>query len=315
MNERMKALIRNLLSMLMIALGVIFVLATAGAGGQRTKVWEDLGLALSIAGVVSFFQEAILSRFSKEDGLKLELERVRKSFSEDIQKIANSLNGPRIEMLAEQRNGYAGYHRWVLERAPQQLFFAGHSVLHHIQADFKALKLKDVEDAIAEKMSSGSKARFLFLDPTWDLFKRVAESENQTVSKMARDLRVSLEICKRLSDKLKAKDIQGEIEVKVCRELVQYAFQHTICSANHFEEMLVGFYFAGILGTQSPLLTVENRSMRDIFSKHFVNIFDRASSRQVLYYSRDGVGIFNEVLYSECLARIAELENHSRHGE
>lgn len=314
MNEKMKAVIRNLLSLLMIALGVIVVLGTA-TSGPHAKLWEDLGLAVAIAGIVSFFQEAILSRFSKEESLRTDIDHVRKSLTGEIQKLGGSLSGPRIEMLAEQRHGYAGYHRWVLEREPQQLFFAGHSVLHRIQADFRVLRLKDVEDALAEKIAGGSKARVVFLDPTWDFFRKIAESENQGISKMAKDIHVSLEICRRLSEKLKTREIQGEIEIKVCRELVQYAYQHTICSASHSEEMLVGLYFAGVLGTQSPLLTVENRTMRDIFSRHFVTIFDRPTSRQLLYYSSAGVAFFNDVLHNECLARIAELQNHGARGE
>lgn len=309
MNDRARTLIRILLSLLMTAAGVITALMAQGSTGPNAKLSQDLGLALIIAGVVAFFQEAFVAPLRQQEAderLKdvvkaneSQLGELSKSIKGSLTRVFDILAGPGIQMVSKQRRGYSGYHRWMLETAPQEMFFAGHSVLHRIQADFGALKLKDVDEALFQKLAEGGKVKILFLDPTWDFLENIARSEDQTAVKMAQDLLTTLQVCENLSRRLGGVDLPGELDIRTCGELVQYAFHHVACP-NKSEEMLIGFYFAGMVGTQSPLLSVENRDMREFFSKHFFTIFDRSSSKRLLSYSR-GAGVdFNENYCLEC---------------
>jgi hypothetical protein len=76
----------------------------------------------------------------------------------------------------------------VLEQRPQDLFFAGRSVLHRIDADIRARTGATAVDVILRRLKERSRVYILFLDPRIDIIARLADEEGQTLSAMLGDL-------------------------------------------------------------------------------------------------------------------------------
>lgn len=281
-----KALIKALVAALMLVVGALAAVVFEGNSTSLGILARSLGLSFIVAGTVSLFHEVFL--------LRVEEVEMQEGFDRILELIAK----PGIRMITQQRQGYPGYYQWILEKEPQELFFAGHSVLHRVQADFTDRGLIPVEQALKQQLLGSSKIRILFLDPTWDFIDNVARAEKQPPSTLRRHLAITLGICQKLWKSIENERLTGEIEIRTCTELVQYAFHHVICREKGESEMLVGFYFAGRLGTKSPLLLIKDEQIQEFFATHFRVVFDRAKT--LLICSRDGTKEFDHAYYRNC---------------
>lgn len=290
-SDRWRARLRISFSFIMLLAGLVLALLCAKTTTEVGLLGQALGLAFIVSGVVSAFQELVVAPLRAQDT------------DEWFSKIFGRLAGPGILMVAAERKGYPGYHKWILETGRQELFFAGHSVLHRMQADFEERRLRNIEEALWQKVREGSRVRIAFLDPTWEMIPQIALWEGQAVEKMLRDLAVSLGICLRLWKRHPTEKLPGTLEVRMHSELVQYAFHSSRCSGSSAMEMLVGFYFAGRLGTKSPLFCIEDSGTQEAFEAHFVTVFDRAKS--LLRYDAGGVQEFDFEHYCHCRQALA----------
>lgn len=286
MKEKYKHALRISLSVILILLGVVIAFLAYGATTPVGIIGGSIGISLTVTGFVSAFQETVLNPLRRDE------------IQEGFDKIKDLIIGPGIRVVTPERRGYPGYHRWLLETASQNIFFAGHSVLHRVEADFESLGLLSVENALKQKISEGSKIRILFLDPTWDFIERIAKSQEQDPKELLKDLATTIGITKKLWGLLENENLPGFIEIRTCRELTHYAFHFVDCRERNETNLLIGFYFAGRLGTISPLFVVEHAVAREFFHAHFTTVFER--STRLLRYSREGIKNFNLSYYREC---------------
>ncbi len=332
MTNKNKSTTRYLIASLTSAVGVIIALLSIFFAGPVSNLIQSLGLALVVTGSVTAYQEALFARMRKEelkanidkvlevtkegfDGAKEELktstDRVLQATKEGFAREFEILKGPGIYMLSSERRRNSRYHRWLLEKSPQKIFFAGHSILHRVEADFKSLGIT-AQEALKQKVAEGSTIRILFLDPTWSFLNQIAKDEGQQPTSLRTDLATTVGICKNLWDSLEEKNLAGNIEIRTCTELIQYAFHHVTCHETNEEDMLVGFYFAGKLGMNTPLFVVKNEQVKDVFEVHFHTVFGRAE--RLLTYSHDGDRYFNEAYYQKCLEAITRHFDHKARG-
>ncbi|MGD2114004.1 MAG: hypothetical protein PVG07_03060 [Acidobacteriota bacterium] len=286
MNSDPKILLRILFGVILLLVGAVLSLVAADSASPMGTFGQSVGLALLVTGCISVFQESVLVRLKRDE--------VQEAFN----RLFDLLAKPGIRMVARERQGDSRYHKWLLEKDPQTMFFAGHSVLHRVERDFKDLRLLSVEEALRQKVAEGSTVRVLFLDPTWDLIDRIAMGQDQDPKDLRADLATTLGVCRRLWDLLENEELPGTIEIKTCRELQQYAFHYVICSSKRKVEMLAGFYFAGRVGMRSPLFSAEDESIQELFVEHFNTIFEHAKT--VLEYSRGSRRDFNFSYYRSC---------------
>lgn len=283
LQARRNSSLRITLSCVMLLMGALAVVLTEGGEGRFNILFQKVGLALIVAGVVSVFTEVVLERYKSDPAA-----RVKKALEE--------IHQTGMKMLCFPRKGYWRYHTWVLINDPQELFFAVRSVLHRIQEDFKNRRLPNVEDILIRKVEEGSKIKVLFCNPTWELIPQLAKSEGQPELTLFTDLATSLGIVSRLWEKLKSKSFPGEIEIRLYNELIQYAYHFTKSAPMSGGEVLIGFYFAQKLGCKSPLFEVEDEAIRSEFNDHFVTVFARAT--KLMEYPAFGNGKnFNQKLF------------------
>lgn len=292
MNDRSKMILRVLFGVVMLFVGATIALLVNNVSNPIGVLSRNLGLALIVTGTVTIFQEAILS--------PLRTDEIKDGFDRVFEILAK----PGIRVIAPQRQGYSGYHKWLLDKSHQDLFFAGHSVLHRVDADFSSLGLLSVEKAMKQKVAESSSIRILFLDPTWDSLSLVANAEKQDTNDLRAALATTLGICKKLWTAIENERLPGQIEIHTCREFTHYAFHNVVNKENNEAEMLLGFYFASIIGTRSPLFLVENEQIKEYFEAHFNTVFLRG--QKLLLYSRDGVKEFNHRYYNECRNVLSE---------
>ena len=292
---------RIIYSLLVLFIGTTMALALNNSTSLIGILGQSVGLAFIVTGCISVFREGIIFPSESDETKKL-YDDIKNKMEKGFGDICDRLSRQGIYLLSEKRYGHPRYHRWLLETKPQHIFFAGHSVLHRVQKDFEDRQLKSVEENIEQKLSEGSHIRILFLDPTWELLNDVAKGEGQAINDFRLDLKTTLGVCQKIWKRIEGKKLAGDIEIRTCRETVQYAYHYTFCPDRDEKEMLAGFYYAGRLGTLSPLLLVEGKDIQNFFEEHFKNVFDREESIHLLTYLRRGEeSNFNLPYYQRCI--------------
>jgi hypothetical protein len=261
--DKRNRLLRIAFSSVMFLGGALIAVLTEGRAEQLSILAQKCGLAFIIVGIVSLFTEFVLEYLKPEPThVTLDL-----------------LSRPRetgMRMIYSPRKGFWRYHTWLLVNEPQDLFFAGRSVLHRVQEDFRIRRLGPVEDAFLRKLEEGSKIKILFCNPTWDLIPVLAAAEGQRDKALYADLATTLGIVWRLWKKLESQSLPGELDIRMYEEQVQYAYHRTKNLTTGDKEMLLGFYFVQKLGCRSPLFEVDNELIQAEFEDHFVSVFARA---------------------------------------
>jgi hypothetical protein len=279
--RRQNLKLRISMAFILLVLGALFVSFTSADNiSGKWFVLQQFGIAIMVAGAVSLLTEIMIE--------------IRPPFGPS----PDYLHASGIQMLANKRQGDDRYHTWVITRAPQDLFFAGRSVLHRIQIDFKDRHLTPVEDILVRKISEGSTIKILFCNPLWNFIPDIAAAEGQTLAKIFDDFSKTIEIVKRISDKLLGTPVKysGEIDIRIYEELFQYAYHRTENYETTEKKMYLGLYFARRQGCHSPLFEVFDSSIQTVFEHHFDDIF--AKSTQLLFYPKHGLGAsFNDNYY------------------
>ena len=271
-------LIRLLFSILLIFLGLSLSLLSFLYGWER--LISDIGLAIMIAGVASTFHEAVIRRLEGDEAAAMVAARVQESLREA------PLSASGIRLVSPIRKGYVGYYHWAIDNQVQDLFFAGRSVLHRIDADFRSPSraLGTAEERLAKRLSEGCSVRILFLDPRSDLIRRLANEEGQTTKQLLGDIAASLGICRRLYEEIQQLNLpyRTKLSVNVFDEIPYFAYHKVE------EQVVVGFYFSSNVGHQSAAFEVVDPQTKEFFGQHFNSIMARAHSTYIVRTNYNG---------------------------
>lgn len=209
-----------------------------------------------------------------------------------------------IRLLHDVRRNFSGYYGWVNEQKPEDLFFAGRSVLHRIDADIRARTGGSAEDILFRRLKEGSKITILFLDPRMDILERLAKEEGQTTENMLRDIATSIGICRRLNDLLQAnfQSLQSgaELSIRVYDRVPYFAYHKQDNGAT------VGFYFLSSKGSTSAAYELVDEVTKKVFDSHFTQIYSEAVDTYVVEFDgARGRPSFNTALFNELHAHLA----------
>jgi len=251
-------------ALFLIPCGAVLVLI-AGAGKAGGLV-NGLGLSLIVAGIVAAFRELVIVKLEAGETADHVATRLHDKL------FKNEQSG--IRPISSVRRGYDGYYRWAISTQRCELFFAGRSVLHRVQADLNDRRLHSVEEVLLGKLQQSSAIRILFLDPTSDLIPRLSREEGQSKQEMLEDLATSLGICRRLHKLITQSPMlppTAELHIRVYDEVPHFAYHR------QDDDVVVGFYFLSSLGSASAAFQVIDADTQRFFGDHFAAIFDRAS--------------------------------------
>lgn len=293
-------LIKVLFSLLLIPLGAVLVLLVEPSPSSDTLSTQDallskLGLALMVAGLVSSFHEGILK--SKRFGRAEAEESIAETVIEKLRLNPPSAVG--IRLVSPVRKGYHGYYRWAVDNGPQCMFFAGRAVLQRVDADFKARNFGPVEEVIARRLKEGCELRILFLDPRCSLIDRLAKEENQRREQLLLDLASSISVTYRIAKAIKrtAPHPRATLAIQVFDEVPYFAYHQVD------EKVIVGFYFASVVGHQSAAFEVVDSQTERFFESHFSAILARSRSEFLLRLDADRQDVrYNYELMAELRA-------------
>ena len=248
---------------------------------------RDLGLLLAavMAGTIlheKLLRDEMVSRFTSELDGRFAIHR------EDTATRVHQLLSDRppgvtgIRQLSEIRRNFGGYYQWVNEQKAQDLFFAGRSVLHRIDADIRARTGATAADVILRRLKEGSKIHILFLDPRIDIIARLADEEGQTLNAMLGDIATSLRICRKLAELIETQyqDLPpgAELSVRVYNRVPYFAYH------KQDSDVIVGFYFDSAKGSTSAAYELVDDETKDTFEEHFVRIRSEAARNTIVEF-------------------------------
>src|SRR5262249_24088383 len=158
----------------------------------------------------------------------------------------------------------------------QELFFAGRSVLHRIDADIRARTGGSAEEILLRRLKENSKIRILFLDPRTDILNRLAKEEGQTLQAMLGDIATSIGICRRLFD-LVLQDFPAlqhgaELTIRIYDRVPYFAYH------KQDDDVVVGFYFLSTKGSSSAAYEIIDEQTKQVFGDHFIHIMYEAAT-------------------------------------
>lgn len=263
-------LIRLLFSVLLIPIGAVIILLSEE--GTTGILFSNLGLAFIVTGVVSTFHEGIIRRLENNETACAVANEVHDKLKE------TPLSATGIKLVSSVRKGYSGYYQWSLDNDTNEMFFAGRSVLHRIDADFRERLIGTAESLIARRLSEGASFKIIFLNPLSGLIRRLAEEEGQTENQLLSDVAISLGICQRLHEIIKADKLpnQANLDIRVFDEIPYFAYHRVN------DHVIIGFYFSSLLGHASAAYEVVDRQTKEFFGEHFLSIYQRASDEYLL---------------------------------
>jgi len=251
---------------------------------------------MMVAGILNAFREIAVVRLELED---LSAEITKQVQDGMLQILPAASQG--IRLVSRVRRGYDEYYKWATTTSSRELFFAGRSVLHRIDADFRKRGLPTLEQVLLRKLNEGSTIRIMFLDPRSDLVNRIAAEEGQTEQEMLSDITTSLGICQRLYHLTKGVTFPPLAQLSIrAYDAVPYFSYH-----RDDQDVIIGFYFAAALGSQSAAFLVLDEEIRSFFEGHFTSIFDRSPGSAILDIAPNrGRPNFNNRIYDEMSAML-----------
>jgi len=301
-------------SLMFTGLSLIMV-SILGSETWHWPVWlsaffRDVGLLLAavIAGTIlheKLLRDEMLTAVVEELDQKLEV-RVPKltDIADHTAKEVHDLFCERppgmtgIRLLSDVRRNFSEYYNWVNEQKPQELFFAGRSVLHRIDADIRTRTETSAEHVIFRRLKEGSKIKILFLDPRTNILDRLAKEEGQTLQAMLGDIATSIGICRRLFDLLQ----QNYSELPPSAELTIRVYDRVPYFAYHRQDnqAIVGFYFLSTKGSSSSAYELVDEVTKQVFGDHFVGIMSEAATNTMVEFDgARGRPNYNQELFQE----------------
>ena len=277
-------ILRLVFALSIIPFGAVLVLLVIP--GPVGQLISGLGLALIVSGVASAFREIAILRLESEETGESIAERVHKRL------LAFPPGTTGIRMVSRVRKGYDGYSVWAVKTGPQDLFFAGRSVLHRVDFDLKMHGFGAAEEVIARRLAEGASIRIMFVDPRLDLIERLAKEEGQTKKTMLSDIATTIGVCRRIYDLLRDSRFSpsAQLHIRVYDEVPYFAYH------KEDEKVLVGFYFTSALG-MTGVFEVMDDEIKKLFDEHFTAIYNRAAENVLLQLlPQSDVPLFNEDL-------------------
>jgi hypothetical protein len=257
-------IIRLLFSVCLMPLGAVMILLHSET--PAGTLLSHVGFAFIVAGVLSTFHETVLRRFEQGETASAVADEVHNR----LKMVPLSATG--IKLVSPIRKGYSGYYQWVMSNGPEEIFFAGRSVLHRVDADFKSRGIDSPESVLARRLSEGAKIKVLLVDPRSDIIPRLAKEEGQSPDKLLSDVAVSLGICSRLYQLLDKQILPPTARLDICVfDEIPYFAYHSVG-----ENVIVGFYFSSTLGYQSAAYEIVDPQTKEFFQDHFRSILSRA---------------------------------------
>jgi hypothetical protein len=248
-----------------IILALIGIVIAKFAGPD--PFFSNVGLAFMVAGVASLFHEGVLR--------SLESDETTNSIADSVfaQLKTAPLFASGIRLVSSVRKGYEGYYRWVMSTDPQDMFFAGRSVLHRIEKDFRSRGVNNAAVTIARRLKEGASLKVLLLNPKSELVDRLAAEEGQKPEEMRADIATSLGICEELHKLLHNVTLpaSANLDIRVFDEVPYFAY-HCVD-----DTVIIGFYFSMALGHATAAFEVVDLQTRQFFDEHFKAKFSRAS--------------------------------------
>ena len=306
-----RRLLRLALALALVPTGAVLVLLPGSDTSALSQLSRSLGISVIAAGVVAAFREVIMSRLEADEAASEIAQKIR-------EQIITGSDASAFKLVSPVRRGYGRYYQWAVDTELREMFFAGRSVLHRIQADFKARSLGPVEDVLARKVQDGCVVRILFLDPRSELVSRLAREEGQTRAQMLGDLAASLGVCERTYravQRTAGAHLHGQalLQVRVYDEVPYFSYHSS------GEEVIVGFYFTTILGSSSAAYVINDQETLSFFRQHFESVLGRSGEGIILEVSGNrNVCDFNQRLYDELITYLkGELGQEAferRHG-
>jgi hypothetical protein len=277
----------------------LIMLSVLGADNWHWPVWvatfvRDLGLLLAavMAGTIlheKLLRDETLTTVIAELDQKLEarlpkLADIAQETAEEVHRLFSEhppgMTG--IRFLQDRRRNYFAYYSWVNEQKPQDLFFAGRSVLHRIDADIRTRTGGSAEDVILRRLKEGSKIWIAFLDPRANILDRLAREEGQTPKAMLGDIATSIGICQRLfallQGNFRALPPGSELTIRVYDRVPYFAYH------KQDDQIIVGFYFLSDKGYASAAYELVDEQTKQVFGTHFVRIMSDAASSTLVEF-------------------------------
>ena len=282
--------------------------------GQKVWGWpewgavfvRDIGLLLAAVMAGSILHEKLLRDEMLgllEERLNAKAKETAVAVHELFWKHPPGMTG--LRRVAEVRRNLSSYYDWVNEQAPQELFFAGRSVLHRIDADVRdrtrgtASEGVSAEDMLFRRLKEGSKITILFLDPRIEILPQLAREEGQSTDDMLRAIATSLGVCRRLYDLLQAQCNEcpagAELSIRVYKDVPYFAYHR------QGTNVIVGFYFLAMKGFASPAYEPVDEVTTKIFDVHFAKIYTKAVDDFIVEFNdvRGRKPCFNQSLFGE----------------
>jgi hypothetical protein len=274
---------------------------------------RDVGLLLSAVMAISLLHEKLLRdemiRFAEEqinsmldahipkpkENANLIAQTVHQLFKESPPQMTG------LRLISGVRRSFSGYYQWVNDRTPQDLFFAGRSVLHRIDADIKANSANpdsSAENVLLRRLKEGSKIKILFLDPRTNILDRLSREEGQTLEALLGDIATSLGICQRLhhllKDNYKSLSPNSGLSIRVYDRVPYFAYH------KQDNEVIIGFYFLSSIGSSSAAYEIVDNETKQVFGENFIRIMSDASPNTLVEFDgARGRPNFNKSLFDE----------------
>ncbi|MGD0073251.1 MAG: hypothetical protein ABSD31_02800 [Candidatus Binataceae bacterium] len=305
----------------LVAYGLFFsgvsliMLSALGAELWHWPIWgvafvRDIGLLLSAVMAGTMLHEKLL-RDETFRSLLHELDRKLETKIPKLDDIASRTANGVHELFCQRppgltgmrlgtavRRNFEGYSNWITQTKPQELFFAGRSVLHRIDAHIRSRTASCAEDILLRRLKEGSQIKVLFLDPRTGIVERIAAEEGQTLQAMLGDVTRSLGICLRLDSLLQtefaALPANAELSIRVYDRIPYFAYH------KQGDDVLVGFYFLSYKGSTSAAYELVDDVTKEVFGDHFAKIHsETTASSLVEFEGARGRPAFNGRLVAE----------------
>lgn len=293
----------------------LIMLGVLGSEVWQWPVWiaafvRDVGLLLAAVMGGTILHEKLL----RDEAFATVVDELDRKLEARIPKLAEIAHGTATEVhtlfaerpptmkgihfLHDRRRNYSAYYSWVNEQNPQDLFFAGRSVLHRIDADIKTRGGASAEEVILRKLKEGSRISIAFLDPRTNILDRLAREEGQKPEAMLGDIATSVGICRRLfallQENFAALQPGSFLAIRVFDRVPYFAYN------KQDDQMIVGFYFASDRGDTSAAYELVDDHTKQVFSDHFGRIMaDAAQSTVVEFDGARGRPSFDEHLFHQ----------------
>lgn len=295
----------------------LMMLSVLGTEVWHWLVWvnafiRDLGLLLAAVMAGSIIHEKLM----RDEMVQVMVDKLDDRMDDGIPKLSEIAtetarithqifceSPPRmtgIRLVNDTRRNYSGYYSWVTEQKPQELFFAGRSVLHRIDADIRTRTGNSAENILYRRLQESSKITILFLDPRIDIIDRLAIEEGQSARALLGDIVTSIGISHRLYELLHQNSSslppEAELTIRVYDRVPYFAYH------KQDDDVIVGFYFLSAKGHSSAAYELVDDKTKEVFGDHFVGMLSAAATNTLVEFSgARGRPNFNQPLFSELI--------------